>query len=152
MSTVHPDAIIRIENPNSSGAGIDPMCAKRIVSTSEAPQNDAPYSQGVLSDDLLFVAGQGPRDPDSMELVTDGVGAQAERTILNIRAIVEASGGSLDDVVKTTVYLSDMDDYDELNEVYADYFDEAPPARVCIEAGRLPNDIDVEIEAIARVG
>jgi len=74
-----------------------------------------------------------------------------QQTIENLQAIVEASGGSLSDVVKTTVYLGDMDDYDELNEVYGEYFDEDPPARVCIEAGRLPNDIDVEIEAIARI-
>lgn len=127
------------------------MCAKRIVSTSRAPQNDAPYSQGVLSDGLLFIAGQGPRDPDSMDLVTESVAAQTEQTIENIQAIVKESGGSLRDVVKTTVYLSDMDNYDALNDIYGEYFDEDPPARVCIEAGRLPNDIDVEIEAIARI-
>ena len=124
---------------------------KRVISTHEAPQNDAPYSQGIVTDDLLFVSGQGPRDPESMELVTESVAAQAERTLENVAAIVADSSGTLDDVVKTTVYLSDMCDYDILNEVYKTYFDEDPPARVCIEAGHLPNDIAVEIEAIARI-
>lgn len=127
------------------------MSERTAVSTSEAPQNDAPYSQGILTGDLLFVAGQGPRDPESMELVTGSVGAQTERAVENVEAIVEAAGGSLADVVKTTVYLSDMDDYDAMNETYGTYFGEDPPARVCVEAGRLPNDIDVEIEAIARI-
>lgn len=127
------------------------MCAKHIVSTRGAPQNDAPYSQGVLSGEFLFIAGQGPRNPTSMELVTESVAAQTEQTIQNIQAIVEEGGGTLTDIVKTTVYLSDMDNYDALNEVYGEFFDEDPPARVCIEAGRLPNDIDVEIEAIARI-
>lgn len=127
------------------------MSEKHVISTSGAPQNDAPYSQGIVTGEFLFVAGQGPRNPESMELVVDSVEAQTDRTIKNIEAIVEEAGGSLSDVVKTTVYLSDMDDYDALNEVYSTYFDDEPPARVCIEAGRLPNDIDVEIEAIARI-
>jgi 2-iminobutanoate/2-iminopropanoate deaminase len=127
------------------------MPEKQVVATEGAPQSDAPYSQGIVTGDLLFVSGQGPRDPDSMELVTDSIAAQTERTLENVRAIVAESGATLADIVKTTVYLGDMDDYDAMNAVYERYFSEDPPARVCIEAGRLPNDISVEIEAIARV-
>lgn len=127
------------------------MPDKQVIATDGAPQNDAPYSQGIVSGDLLFISGQGPRDPQSMELVTESLPAQTERTIRNVQAIVADAGGDLTDVVKTSVYLGDMDDYDEMNGVYERYFDEDPPARVCIEAGRLPNDIGVEIEAIARI-
>lgn len=127
------------------------MSEKQVISTSDAPQNDAPYSQGILTEDLLFVSGQGPADPDTGEHVNSSVEAQTEQTLENLRNIVESAGGSLDDVVKATVYLSDMDDYDAMNVMYGEYFDSEPPARVCIEAGRLPGDIDVEIEAFARV-
>lgn len=127
------------------------MSEKQVISTSDAPQNDAPYSQAILTEDLLFVSGQGPADPDTGEHVEGGVEAQAEQTLENLQSVVESAGGSLDDVVKATVYLGDMDDYDAVNGVYGEYFDSDPPARVCIEAGRLPGDIDVEIEAFARV-
>lgn len=127
------------------------MSEKQVIATDGAPQNDAPYSQGILIGDFLFVSGQGPRDPDSMDLVLDSIEAQTERTLENVEAILTDSGGALPDVVKTTVYLGDMEDYDAMNDVYGRYFSEDPPARVCIEAGRLPNDIGVEIEAIARI-
>lgn len=123
---------------------------KTVVSTHDAPQNDSPYSQAIKSGDLTFVSGQGPTDPESMEPVEGGIGAQSERTIRNLAAVLEAADAALDDVVKTTVYLADMDDYDAMNEVYGEFFDEAPPSRVCIEAAHLPGDIGVEIEAIAR--
>lgn len=123
---------------------------KMAVSTSAAPQNDSPYSQGIVSDDLVFVSGQGPTDPETMERVEGDIGAQTERTIRNLQGILEAADAGLEDVVKTTVYLDDMDNYDAMNEVYGEFFVDEPPARVCIEAARLPNDIGVEIEAIAR--
>lgn len=124
---------------------------KKAISTSAAPQNDGPYSQGIVSEDLVFVSGQGPTDPDTMEQVEGDIGDQTERTIRNVAGILEATGADLSDVVKTTVYLDDMDDYSAMNEVYGEYFDEDPPSRVCIEAARLPNDISVEIEAVARL-
>ena len=127
------------------------MSDKQVISTSNAPQNDAPYSQGILTEGLLFVSGQGPADPETGEHVEGGVEAQAKQTLENLQSVVEAAGGSLDDVVKATVYLANMDDYDEVNGVYANYFDSEPPARVCIEAARLPGDILVEVEAFARV-
>jgi 2-iminobutanoate/2-iminopropanoate deaminase len=127
------------------------MSKKQVISTSEAPHNDAPYSQGILTEDLLFVSGQGPADPDTGEQVSGGVKAQTEQTLENLKSIVHSAGGSLENILKTTVYLGDMDDYDAMNGVYGEYFDSEPPARVCIEAGRLPRDIDVEIEALARM-
>ncbi|MFB6219179.1 MAG: RidA family protein [Halobacteriaceae archaeon] len=126
------------------------MTEKEVIDTDGAPQNDNPYSQGILTGDLLFVSGQGPTHPDTGEQET-AIGPATERTLQNVRAIVESAGGSLDDVVKVTVYLGDMDDYDAMNEVYGEFFDSDPPARVCIEAGRLPGDIPVEIEAFARI-
>ena len=123
---------------------------KEAISTSAAPQNDSPYSQAIVSKDLVFVSGQGPTDPGTMEQVDGDIGTQTERTIRNVAGILDAADAELDDIVKTTVYLDDMDNYDAMNEVYREYFDEHPPARVCIEAARLPNDIRIEIEAVAR--
>lgn len=123
---------------------------KHAVSTPAAPQNDSPYSQAVVAGDFVFVSGQGPTDPETGERVEGDVGAQTARTLENVAGILDAADAALDDVVKTTVYLADMDDYGAMNEVYGEFFDADPPARVCIEAGRLPNDIGVEIEAIAR--
>jgi 2-iminobutanoate/2-iminopropanoate deaminase len=127
------------------------MPDKQVITTSDAPQNDAPYSQGILTEDFLFVSGQGPADPETGEHVEGSVETQTEQTLKNLRSIVESAGGVLDDIVKVTMYLDDMDDYDAVNGVYGEYFDSEPPARVCIEAGRLPGDIQVEIEAFARV-
>lgn len=127
------------------------MAEKTVVDTEGAPQNDNPYSQGVLAGDLLFVSGQGPTDPATGEQELEDVGAATERTLRNVQAIVESAGGGLEDVVKATVYLDDMDDYGEMNETYGEFFPEDPPARVCIEAARLPGDIPVEIEAFARI-
>lgn len=117
------------------------MSDKQVIDTSDAPQNDAPYSQGILTGDLLFVSGQGPADPETGEHVEGGVEAQTEQTLKNLRSIVESAGGSLDDIVKVTVYLDDIDDYDAVNGVYGEYFDSEPPAKVCIETARLPGDI-----------
>lgn len=126
------------------------MTSKQPVSTSDAPRNDNPYSQGVLTDGLLFVSGFGPVDPDTMEDVEGDVGEQTDQVVANLAAVVEEAGGTLEDVVKVTVYLADLADYDAVNEAYGKHFDE-PPARVCIEAARLPGDVAVEIDAIARI-
>lgn len=127
------------------------MADHSIVSTAGAPQNDNPYSQGIIAGQLLFVSGQGPTDPDTMETVGGGIGPQTERTLQNVQAIVREANGTLRDVIKVTVYLDDMDDYHEMNEVYGSFFEDAPPARVCVEVARLPGDITIEIEAIARI-
>lgn len=127
------------------------MTEHYAVSTAGAPRNDNPYSQGIISEDILFVSGQGPTDPETMEAVGGGIGQQTERTLKNVKAIVREAGGTLSDVVKVTVYLDDMDDYHDMNEVYGRFFEASPPARVCVEVARLPGDISIEIEAIARL-
>lgn len=156
LSCGFPDQAVS-GRPTGDPKGFDPggasggMADKQPIETDGAPQNDSPYSQGMLTDDLLFVSGQGPTDPDTGEQELDDVGAATERTLENVSAIVEAAGGSLDDVVKVTVYLADMDDYGAMNGVYGEFFDVEPPARVCVEAAHLPGGIPIEIEAFARV-
>lgn len=127
------------------------MVKKTAVSTGGAPQNDNPYSQGVLVDGFLFVSGFGPVDPETEEEVEGDIQTQTDRVMENLTAVLEEAGGSLDDVVKTTVYVDELDDYDDVNEAYAEYFSGIPPARVCIEAAKLPGDVRVEIDAIAKV-
>lgn len=127
------------------------MVEKTAVSTGDAPQNDNPYSQGVLVDGFLFVSGFGPVDPETEEEVRGDIQTQTDRVMENLAAVLEETGGSIEDVVKTTVYVDELDDYGDVNEAYAEYFGAIPPARVCVEAARLPDDVRVEIDAIAKV-
>ncbi len=120
-----------------------------IVSTANAPQAIGPYSQAVVAGDLVFLAGQIPLDPSSMELVDGDVATQTERVLENVTAVLEAAGSSLDKVVKTTVYLADMADFPAMNEVYAQYFGDHKPARATVQAAGLPMGVSVEIDAIA---
>lgn len=121
------------------------------VTTGKAPQNDNPYSQGILVNGFLFVSGFGPVDPETGSVITGDIGEQTHRVMENLRAVVKEAGGTLDDVVKATVYLTDIDDYDAVNQAYAEHLGDIQPARVCIEAAKLPDDVDVEIDAIAVV-
>lgn len=128
------------------------MTTERIV-TDEAPRNDNPYSQGILAGDTLYVSGYGPVDPETGEDVDGDVRAQTERVLDNVAAVVgEAGGDGLDDVVKVTVYLTELDDYDRVNEAYGAKFADDPPARVCVEVSRLPGDVRVEMDAVAYLG
>jgi 2-iminobutanoate/2-iminopropanoate deaminase len=127
------------------------MGEKTQMTTADAPQNDNPYSQGILADGFLFISGFGPVDPKTMTDIEGDIGEQTDRVMENLKAVVTQAGGTLDDVVKVTVYLNDLEDYDAVNAAYAEYFDETPPARVCVEAARLPGDVRVEIDAIAKV-
>ncbi|UTF54344.1 Rid family detoxifying hydrolase [Natronosalvus rutilus] len=123
------------------------------LETDGAPSNDNPYSQGVLAGDTCYVSGYGPVDPDTGEVVNGDVEAQTERVLENVAAVVEAAGGDgLADVVKVTVYLTDLEDYDRVNEAYGARFGEEPPARVCVEVSRLPDDVRIEMDAIAFLG
>lgn len=122
------------------------------ISTDDAPASIGPYSQGIVAGDRVYVSGQGPVDPDSGEVEVDDVGEQTARTLENVGAILEAAGASLDDVVKTTVYVDDMDDYDAINEAYAEYVSEPYPARAAVEVVDHPIDIGVEIDAVAVLG
>ncbi|HEX6693461.1 MAG TPA: RidA family protein [Longimicrobiales bacterium] len=123
----------------------------RRVETKNAPAAIGPYSQGLCVGDLVFTAGQIPLDPQTMELVGSDIATQTERVMLNLQGILEAAGASLGSVVKTTVFLQDMNDFAAMNEVYATHFGDHKPARSTVQAARLPRDVKVEIEAIARI-
>jgi 2-iminobutanoate/2-iminopropanoate deaminase len=124
---------------------------KQVVRTelAPAPFQGAPYNQAIVANGFVFVAGQLGLDPGSGEIVEGGIGPQTERAFANLKAILEASGSSLDAVVKTTVFLRNLDDFAGMNEVYAASIGSFPPARSTVEVGRLPAGALVEIEAIA---
>ena len=125
--------------------------AKHVVLSPDAPAPVGPYSQGIRAGDLVFVAGQLPIDPATGAMPAD-IAEQTRLALANVRAVVGAAGGSLADVVKTTVFLTDLDDFGAMNAVYATFFAEQPPARACVEVARLPKGARVEIEAIAAIG
>jgi 2-iminobutanoate/2-iminopropanoate deaminase len=124
---------------------------KTIVETNEAPKAVGPYSQGVILDGWVWTCGQVALDPTTGEMVGSDAAAQADRALRNIEAIVRSAGSSLDRVVRSTVYLADMDDFAAVNAVYARYFSEPFPARACVEVARLPLGALVEIDVIAKV-
>ena len=122
------------------------------VQTDHAPAAIGPYSQGIIANGFVFTAGQIPLDPATMQLVGgEDVGSQTERVMENLNAILVEAGASLSTVVKTTVFLKDMDDFSAMNEVYGRHFGSHRPARSTIQAAKLPKDVRVEIEAIAVV-
>lgn len=122
---------------------------KEIVSTENAPGAIGPYSQAIKAGGMVFCSGQIPIDPATGEFVSDKVGEQTEQVLKNLSEVLTAAGTSLADVVKTTVFLADMNDFVEMNEVYARFFSETKPARATVQAARLPRDARVEIECIA---
>lgn len=121
---------------------------KEVIFTEKAPKAIGPYSQAQKVGGLLFTSGQIPLNPSTGELVTE-IKAATKQSLENVKAILEAAGTSLENVVKTVVYIKDMNDFGEVNEVYGEYFKENAPARSCVEVARLPKDALVEIEAIA---
>ncbi|MFB6103936.1 MAG: Rid family detoxifying hydrolase [Halobacteriaceae archaeon] len=122
---------------------------KRVIATDDAPAAVGAYSQGTTDNSIVFTAGQIPMTPDG-ELLDDApIAAQTEQALDNIAAVLAAEDASLADVLKVTVYLADIDDFDAMNETYATYFDEEPPARSAVEVAALPKGVGVEIEAIA---
>ena len=124
------------------------MC--ETVSTDNAPAAIGPYAQAVKVDNLLFTSGQIPLKPDGT--LQDGdIRAQTRQVLTNLRAVLEAGGSSLTNVVKCTCFLQDMNDFAAMNEVYAEFFGSEPPARSAVQVARLPRDVKVEIEAVARV-
>jgi 2-iminobutanoate/2-iminopropanoate deaminase len=125
---------------------------RTTVSTKDAPKAVGPYAQGVRCGGFLFCSGQVALDPASGVLVPGGVEEQTKRVMLNLSAILEAGGSSLDRVVRCTVYLTDLGKFDEMNRVYGSFFPAGPPARVTVEVSRLPKDALVEIDAIAAIG
>jgi 2-iminobutanoate/2-iminopropanoate deaminase len=123
--------------------------AKSIISTAHAPAAIGPYSQAVRVGDFLFVSGQIALDPATGMVVERDVSAQAERVMRNIKAIVEAAGSSMSNVAKCTIYLRSMEDFGKVNEVYAGFFQAAPPARATVAVSGLPKDVLIEVDAIA---
>jgi len=124
---------------------------KKTISTDQAPNAIGPYSQAVAFNDMLFLSGQIPLDPATNQLIDGDIAAQTERVLNNLKAVLEAGGASLESVVKTTVFLADMGEFTQMNEVYGCFFFQNPPARSTVQAARLPRDVKIEIDCIAMV-
>ena len=124
---------------------------KQVFHTDKAPAAIGPYSQAIQIGQLLFTSGQVPIDPETGAIVEGGIQEQARQSLNNIKAILNAAGTNMGAVVKTTVFLQDMNDFAAMNEVYAQFFQEPYPARSAVQVGRLPKDALVEIEAIAQL-
>ncbi len=120
-----------------------------VIATDQGPKAIGPYSQGIRANGFVFLSGQIPLDPATQQIVEGDIQVQTERVLKNIQGILEASGTSLDKVVKTTVFLKSMGEFAAMNEVYGKYFAANPPARSTVEVTRLPKDVSVEIEVIA---
>ena len=121
---------------------------KKIISTPKAPAAIGPYSQAIEENGLLFTSGLIPIIPSTGELVEGDIEAQAEQAIGNLAALIEAAGAKIENTIKTTVFIKNMDDFTKVNEIYAKYFTTDFPARSCVEVARLPKDVLIEIEAI----
>ena len=123
---------------------------RQAISTTNAPAAVGPYSQAIVAGDLIFCAGQGAIDPATQEVRQGTIEAETERTLRNLEAVLDAAGATFADVVKTTVFLADIDDFAAMNGVYARFFPDPPPARTTVEVAALPKGFKVEIEAVAR--
>ncbi|SMO81133.1 RidA family protein [Melghirimyces algeriensis] len=121
------------------------------VQTDKAPQAIGPYSQAVRQGSFVYTSGQIPLNPDGY-LVEGGIEEQARQVLNNLKEVLEAAGSGLDQVIKTTVFIKDMNDFQTVNQVYAEFFDAYQPARSCVEVSRLPKDVLIEIEAVAVIG
>ena len=121
---------------------------KKVISTTKAPAAIGPYSQAIEANGFVFASGQIPVDPET-GVIPEGIEAQAEQVMKNMKNLLEAAGTSIDQVVKTTVFIKEMNDFGKINEIYKKYFKEPFPARSCVEVARLPKDVLLEVEAIA---
>jgi len=124
---------------------------KEVILTDKAPGAIGPYSQAIKIGDFLFTSGQIPIDPKTGDLVVSDIQKETLQVLENLKAVVEAAGATLDQVVKTTIFIKDMNQFALINEVYAKFFPNNPPARSCVEVARLPKDVNVEIEAIVAI-
>ncbi|MDR3260094.1 MAG: RidA family protein [Fusobacteriaceae bacterium] len=125
---------------------------KKIIQTDKAPAALGPYSQAIEVNDTIYVSGQIPFIPETMTLVSDDIKDQTKQSLENVKAILTAGGYSLNDVVKATVFIKDMNDFASINEVYNEYFGNVKPARACVEVAKLPKEVKIEIEVIAVKG
>lgn len=123
--------------------------SKEVISTANAPAAIGPYAQAVRTGNLIFVSGQIPLDPGTGQLIRGDIGTQTQQVLENLAAILEAAGSSLAKVVKTTVYLRDLGEFARMNETYANFFGENPPARATVQVARLPRDAAIEIDLVA---
>ena len=128
------------------------MNSFKFIHTPEAPEAIGPYSQAVVAGEWVFASGQIPIDPATGEVIDGGIAEQTHLVMTNLAAVLREAGLSLNEVVKTTVYLADMGKFGEMNEVYAEHFGDHRPARATVQAGALPKSVGVEIDVIARVG
>jgi len=122
---------------------------KRVIQTENAPAALGPYSQAIEANGTIYVSGQVPFIPATMTLVSEEIQAQTKQSLENVKAILESAGYSLNDVVKATVFIKNMDDFAKVNEIYNEYLGNVKPARACVEVARLPKDVKVEIEVVA---
>ena len=122
---------------------------REIVNTEKAPKAIGPYSQAVKTEKMVFVSGQLPLDPTNGALVQDDIQTETRQVMENLKKVLEASGSSLEQVLKTTLYVTNMDDFPLINEAYGEFFPENPPARACVEVSRLPKGANFEVEAVA---
>ena len=122
---------------------------RKPITTDKAPQAIGPYSQAIAAGQLLFLSGQIPLDPATGKLVDGGIAEQTHRVMSNLREVLNAAGSSFDNVVRTTIFLADMNDFAAVNEVYGSYFENPAPARACVQVAELPMKARVEIDAIA---
>ncbi len=125
---------------------------KSIIASERAPKAIGPYSQATQHNGVVYLSGQIPLDPATMQIVEGDITVQTERVMENLKAVLEAAGSSFGQVLKTTVYLKDMGEFAKMNEVYGRYFTENPPARATVEVARLPRDVRVEIGCVAIAG
>ncbi|MBN2230881.1 MAG: RidA family protein [Candidatus Thorarchaeota archaeon] len=123
--------------------------SRKVIATDKAPKAIGPYSQGIKANGFVFCSGQLPANPSTGELVTGSITEQTRQSLANVKGVIEAAGSSMENVVKVTVFLKDMNTFAEMNAEYANWFTDKPPARAAVEVARLPKDVGVEIEAIA---
>jgi 2-iminobutanoate/2-iminopropanoate deaminase len=124
---------------------------KQIIFTEKAPKAIGPYSQAVKIGHFIFTSGQIAINPNTGSLVTGSIEAETEQVMENLKAVLEEGGASLDSIIKTTIFIKDMNQFSLINEVYGKYFPENPPARSCVEVAKLPKDVNIEIEAVALI-
>lgn len=124
---------------------------KEIIHTDKAPQAVGPYSQAVKVGNMAFISGQIPINPDNGQLIHGNIASQTRQVLDNLQAVVTACGSNLENVVKVTIYLTDMDNFATVNEIYGEYFHSNPPARACVEVSKLPKNVSVEMDAIVIV-
>ncbi|MGI6485933.1 MAG: RidA family protein [Thermoanaerobacterales bacterium] len=124
---------------------------KKVISTEKAPAAIGPYSQAVKSGGFLFASGQIPLNPATGKIVDGGIQEQTKQVLENVQGLLESLGASMDNIVKTTLFIADMDDFATINDIYSGYFKNSPPARSCVEVSRLPKDVKIEMEFIASI-